>query len=196
MARARRDLLLRAYRARLRREDLEDCFGQATLELVVYARRGGAFADRAHLGNMLEQRFLSRIRDRRRAVSGRSPMQAALEASVSLGGAGEAGIEVVDVRADVEELVMLRHDLREIGRLADRLTADQRLLLACQLGLQMDCGAFCARFDWTPEKYRKVGQRARARLRRLMAENAAVPPGHGGSEKDTGTTYDQLSPRS
>ena len=43
VARARRELLLRAHRFRLRREDLEDCYSQATLELVVRARRGGVF---------------------------------------------------------------------------------------------------------------------------------------------------------
>ena len=84
MARAKRELLLRVHRHRLRREDLEDCYSQATLELVAHARRGGRFASRLHLANVLEQRFLSRIRDRRRALSGRSPMQAALEAAMSL----------------------------------------------------------------------------------------------------------------
>jgi hypothetical protein len=45
VARARRELLLRAYRHQLRPEDLEDCYSQATLELVVYARRRRTFAD-------------------------------------------------------------------------------------------------------------------------------------------------------
>jgi hypothetical protein len=40
----RRELLLRAHRFRLRREDLEDCYGQATLELVARAKGGGAFS--------------------------------------------------------------------------------------------------------------------------------------------------------
>ena len=44
MARARREVLLRAHRFRLRREDLEDCYSQATLELVAHTRSGGAFA--------------------------------------------------------------------------------------------------------------------------------------------------------
>jgi hypothetical protein len=170
VATAKRDLLLRAHRYRLRLEDLEDCYGQATLELVVYARNGGTFADRVHLGNVLEQRFLSRVHDRRRALSGRSPMQAALETSLSLGGAGQEGPEVADVRAELEKLVMLRHDLRRIGEIAPALTPDQRLVLASQLGLKMDGREFCPRFGWSPEKYRKVAQRGRARLRRLMAE--------------------------
>ncbi len=39
----------------------------------------------------------------------------------------------MDVRAELETLVLLRHDLRLIGRLAHELTRDQRLVLACQL---------------------------------------------------------------
>jgi DNA-directed RNA polymerase specialized sigma24 family protein len=168
VSRARRDLLLRAYRYQLRWEDLEDCYSQATLELVAQAQRGRAFADRVHLGNQLEQRFQSRIRDRRRAVSGRSPMQAAIEASVSLSETGEDGLGIVDARADLEKLVMLRHDLRCIARIADELSADQRLILACQL-LPLGPAETCARLDWSSEKYRKVAQRARARLRVLVA---------------------------
>jgi DNA-directed RNA polymerase specialized sigma24 family protein len=169
VARAKRELLLRAYRYQLRREDLEDCYSQATLELVTYTRKGRAFADRSHLGNLLEQRFRSRVRDRRRALSGRSPMQAALEASMSLGVAGEEGVEIVDVRAELEKLVLLRHDLRLIERLARELSPDQRLVLACQL-LPMSRWETCRALGWSPEKYRKVSQRARARLRRLLEE--------------------------
>jgi DNA-directed RNA polymerase specialized sigma24 family protein len=178
VARARRDLLLRAHRYKLRWEDLEDCYSQATLELIAHARRGGAFAGRAHLGNLLEQRFLSRIRDRRRALSGRSPMQAALEASTPLGVLGEEGVELVDMRAELEKLVVLREDLARIERLAHALTPDQRLVLACQVGLQMGRGEFCRRFGWSSEKYRKVAQRARARLRGLVAGEEQVdrPP--------------------
>jgi len=167
VSRARRDLLLRAYRYRLRWEDLEDCYSQATLELVAHAQKGGVFADRMHLANMLEQRFLSRIRDRRRAVSGRSPMQAALEASVPLSTTGDEGPGIVDARADLEKLVMLRHDLRCIARIAGELSADQRLILACQL-LPLGPAETCMRLGWSSEKYRKVAQRARARLRVLV----------------------------
>jgi hypothetical protein len=45
VVRAKRGLLLRVYRYQLRPEDLEDCYGQATLELVAFVRRGGRFAD-------------------------------------------------------------------------------------------------------------------------------------------------------
>ena len=39
--RPRRELLLRVHRHRLRKEDLEDCYSQATLELLAQARAGG-----------------------------------------------------------------------------------------------------------------------------------------------------------
>jgi len=44
VARAKREVLLRAYRHRLRLEDLEDCYSQAALELVAQARKGRAFS--------------------------------------------------------------------------------------------------------------------------------------------------------
>jgi DNA-directed RNA polymerase specialized sigma24 family protein len=188
VAQAKRELLLRAHRYRLRREDLEDCYSQAALELVAYVQQGGVFADRLHLGNAIELRFLSRVRDRRRALTGRSPMQAALEAAMSLGGVGEEEVAIVDRRAEVEELVMLRHDLRRVRLLARELTPDQRLVLACQLGRDLSPREFCRCYGWSTEKYRKVAQRARARLRRLMAaEEPSVPLADRGSEKAPGT---------
>ena len=202
MARARRELLLRAHRHRLRAEDLEDCYSQATLELVAYARRGGRFASRLHLANTLEQRFVSRIRDRRRALSGRSPMQAALEVAMPLDCATEKQLDIVDVRAELEALVILRHDLRRVRALAQQLSADQRLVLAAQLG-QISRAEFCRLQGWSPEKYRKVAQRARARLSSLMAREESdgargsdVPLAARPSEKETGTLCDSLSPHS
>jgi DNA-directed RNA polymerase specialized sigma24 family protein len=208
VARARRELLLRAHRHRLRAEDLEDCYSQATLELVAYTRRGGRFASRLHLANTLEQRFVSRIRDRRRALSGRSPMQAALEAAMPLDCAAEKQIDIVDVRAELEALVILRHDLRRVRALAQQLSADQRLVLAAQLG-QISRADFCRLHGWSPEKYRKVAQRARARLSSLMAREEGdgaqgsdvppavdVPPAARPSEGETGTLCDSLSPHS
>jgi DNA-directed RNA polymerase specialized sigma24 family protein len=187
VARSRRDLLLRAHRYRLRWEDLEDCYSQATLELLARALRGARFTSRAHIENALEQRFLSRIHDRRRALAGRSPMHAALETAMSIGGAEDEQIEVVDVRAELERLVMLRHELRRLQVLAEQLTVDQRLVLAAQLG-QMSRSEFCRRFGWSAEKYRKVAQRARARLRSLMsAEDQHVPPCARPSERVPGT---------
>jgi DNA-directed RNA polymerase specialized sigma24 family protein len=175
VAQARRELLLRAHRHRLRREDLEDCYSQATVELLAHARENRALVTREHVANILEQRFLSRVYDRRRALIGRSPMQAALHTALSLGGAGGDEVEIVDERADVERLTMLRFELELLERVAPALSSDQRLVLACQVGMQMSRGEFCGRYGWTPEKYRKVAQRARLRLRRLLAEAEAEP---------------------
>jgi DNA-directed RNA polymerase specialized sigma24 family protein len=175
---ARRDLLLRSHRFRLRREDLEDCYSQATLELVKQARSGRQFASRIHMARVLEQRFVSRIHDRRRAVSGRSSMQAALEGSVPLTAFPREGeLDIADARMEVERLVVLREELAAIGEFAASLSADQRLVLASQLSLQMRPADFCRRVGWSPDKYRKVAQRGRARLRRLLQadEDADVP---------------------
>jgi DNA-directed RNA polymerase specialized sigma24 family protein len=187
VAQARRELLLRAHRHRLRKEDLEDCYSQATLELLAQARAQGvvAFTTRAHMANVLEQRFVSRIHDRRRALRGRSPAQAALDGALPLGNGGDGGIEVADVRAEIEQLVLLRMELRSLGRVMHDLTPDQRLVLTSRFDLGMDCVEFCHRFGWSKEKYRKVAQRARARLRELLAREEdfpqrSVPSGAGG----------------
>jgi hypothetical protein len=137
VARARRELLLRVHRRRLRREDLEDCYSQATLELLADAKRGARFAARRDLEIAIERRFVSRIQDRRRAISGRSPMQAALESSVSLAAIGEGDADVADARAQPETLVILRLELRRLQALMRELTTDQRLVLISQVALQM-----------------------------------------------------------
>ncbi len=188
VAEAKRDVLLRAHRFRLRREDLEDCYSQAVLELMLRIRRGGSFAGgQIHLANALEQRFQSRIQDRRRALSGRSPIEAALEGARPLGGGEEAEVQIVDRRAELEQLVILRAELRSIEALVWRLTSDQRLALAAQLG-EVSGAELRARYGWSVEKYRKVGQRARARLRALLSEQeASVPPRANTSEEGAGT---------
>jgi hypothetical protein len=175
VARAKRDLLLRVHRHRLRREDLEDCYSQATLELLAHVQRGGRYASALHFANALEQRLVSRINDRRRALTGRSPMQAALETATPLDGPDGERVDVVDLRAEPETLVQLRDQLREVLSHARELTYDQRLVLAAQLdGVERD--AFCRHYGWSGEKYRKVAQRARARLRALSAlERIDVP---------------------
>jgi DNA-directed RNA polymerase specialized sigma24 family protein len=196
VARAKRELLLRAHRFRLRREDLEDCYSQATLELIAQARAGVTFSSSRHAANVLEQRFVSRIHDRRRALSGRSPMQAAMEQSASLDSAGEERVDVADARAELERLVIVRDELRRIQAVAHGLSYEQRLVIATQIGLEMGCGEFCRIYGWTPERYRKVAQRARARLRRLMDEEQIVPSLPRESEGKPGTAYDHLSPHS
>jgi DNA-directed RNA polymerase specialized sigma24 family protein len=180
VAHAKRDLLLRVHRFRLRPEDLEDSYSQATLELLAHVHRGGGFENPLHIANTLELRFLSRVRDRRRALSGRSPAQAALEGAAVLASVGETGIEVPDRAANVEALVLLHHDLRMIGKFATELTADQRLVLGSQLSGER-CAEFCERSGWSREKYRKVAQRARTRLRTFMAGTEVVCPGESPS---------------
>ena len=120
VARARRELLLGAHRHRLGREDLEDCYSQAILELLNRAGRGMVFSSRAHIANALEQRFLSRIHDRRRALSGRSPIESAMATAISLADCENSGAEIVDARADVERLALLRPELRRIGEISWR----------------------------------------------------------------------------
>jgi hypothetical protein len=192
----RRELLLRVHRFRLRREDLEDAYSQATFELLAQVRRGESFTSRLHIANALELRFLSRVRDRRRALGGRSPMQAALEDAVTVARAGEAGVELVDRTANVEALVLLRHELRTIESLAKRLSADQRLVLGSQLSGET-CAEFCTRSGWLREKYRKVAQRARLRLRSLMQiAESRVPAIACTSEEMPGPTYDHATPHS
>ncbi|MGH2865235.1 MAG: hypothetical protein ACRDJX_08305 [Solirubrobacteraceae bacterium] len=154
----------------MRREDLEDCYSQATLELVAGARRGVTFASRLHLARVLEQRFVSRIRDRRRALSGRSPMQAVFETAVPLGSVDESRAAIVDLLADPARLAILREQLREVQVAAKALSPDQRMVMVAEVGMQMPSDEFCERVGWSGEKHRKVRQRARARLKRAMAD--------------------------
>ncbi|HTA98084.1 MAG TPA: hypothetical protein VK730_10640 [Solirubrobacteraceae bacterium] len=201
VARSRCELLLACHRRRLGREDLEDCYSQATLELLTRARRGEGFADAVHIANALEQKFLSRIHDRRRALNGRSPIQAALAGSLPLAGGACGGVDVADARADVERLTFLRHDLRCIARLSHQLSGDQRLVLASELSGEPGCAEFCLEHGWSRDKYRKVAQRARARLLRLLAGESAqvqgdicVPLERARRISEQGHTYETSSP--
>lgn len=167
VVRIKRKALLWAHRHMLRYEDLEDCFSQATMELIRYVHSGGTFTHTGHAAMALELRFLSRVQDRCRAISGRSPIQAAWEGALAAGGLGDGYTNAADVRCAVEELAMMRMELRLVPRLARELTADQRLVVACQVGLQMSRAEFCELFGWSFVKYRKVANRARVRLRHL-----------------------------
>ncbi len=174
VVRAKREVLLRAHRHRLRRDDLEDCYGQATFELLRSVQEGGRFVDSAHLANVLEQRFLSRVRDELRATRGRSPERAAHEGALALPIGTGAGIDVADELADVHELVTRRLELERVVRVAGNLSSDQRLVLASQV-CGVSCTELCRHTGWSTEKYRKVAQRGRARLRALTAEPVAAP---------------------
>jgi DNA-directed RNA polymerase specialized sigma24 family protein len=195
-----RERLLAIHQRRLAHEDLEDCYSQATLELLNRARHGEAFASYAHIANALQQRLLSRIHDRRRALSGRSPIEAAIATAVPFADCENGGVEIADVRANVERLALVRHDLQRIGQAARQLSADQRLVLASQLSGDIDCGEFCRIHGWSRAKYRKVAQRARARLIRLLGEsltgqaNPFVPFAVTRRIREQGPTYDNPSP--
>jgi DNA-directed RNA polymerase specialized sigma24 family protein len=178
VARAKRGALLRAHR----HEDLGECFSQATLELLAAVRAGRRLSGAAHLANALEQRFLSRVRDRRRAVGGRSSLQAALEDALPLGGFGEREVEICDPRADVHQLVVRRMDLERLLAVAPGLSSDQRLVLRHQIrgGSRAE---FCRRYGWSFEKYRKVAQRGRARLGALMEQESRGAGGGAGPRR-------------
>jgi hypothetical protein len=167
VVRSKRKALLWAYRYMLRREDLEECFGQACMELIRYVRAGGTFSHTGHAAAALELRFVSRVQDRCRAMAGRSLTQAAAESALAFGNLGESHTDHADVRCAVQELAMMRIELRLVPLLARELTADQRLVLACQVGLQMERREFCELFGWSFAKYRRVARRARARMRDL-----------------------------
>jgi DNA-directed RNA polymerase specialized sigma24 family protein len=187
VARSRRERLLTVHRYRLAREDLEDCYSQATLELLTRATRREAFSNNAHIANALEQRFLSRIHDRRRALSGRSPIETAMATALPLGGCRQDEVEIPDARANVERLMLLRHDLRRVSELSRQLSPDQRLVLASQLTGETEPSEFCRTHGWSLEKYRKVAQRARARLARLLAGDVACPARAQRSDQKAGT---------
>jgi DNA-directed RNA polymerase specialized sigma24 family protein len=184
---AKRGALLRAHRHRLRIEDLEECFSQAALELLAAVRGGRRFAGSVHAANALEQRFVSRVRDRRRALGGRSPLQAALEDALPLGGAGDVEVEIRDARAEVHQLVVRRMELQRVLEVAPGLSIDQRTVLAHQIS-GVGRTEFCRHFGWSFEKYRKVAQRGRSRLHLLMSPMSIsdrasdVPEGPDGSE--------------
>ena len=174
--------LLGANLYRLRHEELEECFSQSVMELVRWVRTGGVFDDSIHAAAALETRFHSRVLDRHRAIRGRGAQRKAHVIALRMGG----NAQLPDPRLGVEELVMRRLELRNVTHVASELTDDQRLVVACQVGLQMRCGEFCAPFGWSPEKYRKVAQRARTSLRALTDAfeeselNAPARAGEGG----------------
>ncbi len=176
VVRTKREVLLRAHRHRLRRDVLEDCFGQATYELLRSLRGGGGrVVDREHLANVLEQRFLSRVRDELRATRGRSTERTVNEGALAHPVDGGGALAVADELADVEERVLHRIELEQLVRAASRLSTDQRLVLASQL-CEIPCADLCRHTGWSAEKYRKVAQRGRARLRELMSEPSAAAP--------------------
>ena len=82
---------------------------------------------------------------------------------------GEVPIDLADPRADVEGTVVALDELRRIAHFArGHLSGDQRAAIAHAAGGGR-AAEFTARHGWGSEKYRKVGQRGRDRLRRALA---------------------------
>lgn len=187
VASARREMLLAVHRHRLGREDLEDCYSQATLELLTQAQHGKVFSGRAHIANALEQRLLSRVHDRRRALSGRSPIEAALAEALPIADCESGQTQIVDHRADIERLAILRCELRRIGEASGKLSRDQRLVLTSQLWGDTTCGEFCRMHGWSAEKYRKVAQRARKRMAQPLTGKSVCPAYEHSSDQRTET---------
>ena len=169
IAAARRGRLLRIYRRRLRWEDLEDCYSQATLELVARSRRA-PFASHQHVVNALEQKFASRIEDRRRAIGGRSGIESAIARALPVDSPEHGAGDIEDRMAGVEQQVLARTELRRLREVIADLSRDQQLVLASQVCVELSVAEFCARYGWSVEKYRKVAQRARGKLRVLVEE--------------------------
>jgi len=159
----KRSGLLRAYRGMLRVEDLEECISQAVLELLLRARSGRPFASPLHVCHALEQKVRSRVTDRLRAYSGRSPLLAALERAQPLEPA-TALAGLIDPRPAVEEQVFHRELLERVVETLPALTVGQRAALAAALSGD---GPAEGR---SRERERKLCERARRSLRvRVLA---------------------------
>jgi DNA-directed RNA polymerase specialized sigma24 family protein len=157
--------LLRIHRRRLPAAELEDCLGQALLELLVAAeQRRTRFPDRAAALSALDRRFQSRIIDRHRAHNGRSAISTALHRARPLDTVADTP---ANAAPDPLQQVIDRETLAQLAHAVGQLTPDQRLALLAQLHGEPP-GEFCARHGWSPAKHRKTLQRARARLRLLL----------------------------
>ena len=174
MALARRELMLGVHRFRLRREDLEDCYSQATLELFRRGEVGAGVCEspahrECHRAEVSLEGSRSPARDLRTEPD-----------AGGNGGRRRAGRRGDDDRDRGSPLGtgQGRDPASGIGAPSGnalQLTPDQRLVLASQVALGIGCDEFCRLHGWSPEKYRKVAQRGRARLRRLMSVEDAVP---------------------
>ena len=107
---ALRPVLLRVHAAAARREDLEDIYSVAVIELLKRARRDPTLATVAHVRSSLRQKFESRILDHHRAVAGRSSAVAAGASACPL----ELVADTLPAARDTLGEVLQRHELREV----------------------------------------------------------------------------------
>jgi DNA-directed RNA polymerase specialized sigma24 family protein len=144
---ALRATLIRAYRSSASREDLEDLYSQAVLELLARAERDPTLTSADHIRRALRQKFDSRILDHHRAVAGRSPATHARARTRPL---ADALDQRVGDRDGLDELVA-RETLRELAAAIRQLTPDQQLV-ASQVYVDMGASEFCTRHGWSVEK--------------------------------------------
>jgi len=156
---ALRATLIRVYRSNASREDLEDLYSQAVLELLARAERDPTLTSADHIRHALRQKFYSRILDHHRALAGRSPATHARARTRPL---DDTLDQHIGDRDGLDQLVA-HETLRELAAAIRELTPDQQLVLASQLNGETprEC---CSHTGWTIDKYRKTAQRARARL--------------------------------
>jgi DNA-directed RNA polymerase specialized sigma24 family protein len=154
--------LLAAHHHAARREDLEDLYAQAVLELLLRLRRDASRREPAHVANALRQKFQSRIVDRQRALGGRSPDAHALATAVPL----DDAVNCDRAHADVAGEVILREQLGETVLAFSALPDRHREALRCELAGLSPARA-CAMHGWREENYRKLRQRARQKLREI-----------------------------
>jgi hypothetical protein len=103
--------LLAIHHDAARREDLEDLYAQAVLELLLRVRRDPALHEPAHIANALRLKFKSRIADHQRAVAGRSPIASAIARAAPIDSTGAPGLGRAP---DLEQQVLVREAAREL----------------------------------------------------------------------------------
>jgi len=170
VAARKRNGLLRYYRHTLSQHDLEDCIGQAVLELLTRVKRGERFSSVLHVDHALEQKVRSRVSDQLRARAGRSPLAAALERALRLTPQVAATLPAPDPRPGVEETVLARVLLERVAVSARSLTHKQRQALAASLGGAAASPPWREAGGCASDRERKQAQRARRRLRALALE--------------------------
>ena len=144
---ALRTTLIRAYRSNASREDLEDIYSQAVIELLARAERDPTLTSPDHIRHALRQKFESRILDHHRAVAGRSPATHARARTRPL--ADTLNHRIGD--PDGLDRLVARETLRELAAAIRELTPDQQLVLASQLNGEppREC---CGHTGWTIDK--------------------------------------------
>lgn len=103
-------------------------------------------------------------------MRGRSGIEAAMAQALPVDGTQPGGADLEDRAAAVERQVLARTELKVVREVMADLTRDQQLVLASQVLVDLEPADFCRRYGWSVEKYRKVAQRARGRLRSLVDE--------------------------